>query len=272
MKLDTIYKNKFYRKVIVDSQELIEQDERKERLVEAFKKKLNNEEITSRWDSLPLDEKFHISTFRTMSQIIYKLESLDHCVSYINSYPNTYRQKKNFGRSDYIKYHLENYYGNIVGVFDRCLHLINHLYDLGLAPQDIKYNLISKNKHLEGTEALKVLKIMHKGLEKVRSVRNYIEHQGSLADTELDDISMYELLYRNTETKEKIHKILSAYIKVQYGSYLRNKKKEIGTNNDALVILVAALFNSLHQEYIKGMEKLVPASIAQVPKSIKKLK
>lgn len=224
MKLDTLYKNRFYSKVINDSQKLIKREEEKNPLAEAFKKKLKGEEIPSRWDSLPLDEKFHLSTFRATSQIFYKLESLDHCIAYINSYPSTNLWKKNFGRSDYVKYHLENYYGNVVAVFDRCLLLVNHLYDLGFAPQDAKFNLISKNKHLEGTETLMVLKAIHKGLENIRSVRNFIEHQGSLSDAELDDISMYELIYRKGDVKGKLHKSLSVYLKLQYSSYLHKKK------------------------------------------------
>lgn len=255
MKLDALYKNKFHSKVINDSQKLIKKHETKERFAEAFKKKLKGEEVSSRWDSLPLGEKFHISTFRATSQIIDKLESLDHCIAYINSYPSTNLWKKNFGRSNYVKYHLENYYGNIVAVFDRCLLLVNHLYDLGLAPQDTKFNLISKNKHLEGTETLRVLKAIHKGLENIRSVRNYIEHQGSLSDTELEDISMYELIYRKGNVKGELHEILPVYLKLQYRSYLHKKKKEIKTNNANLVIAVNSLFDSLHQKYIEDMKK-----------------
>lgn len=255
MKLDDLYKNKFYSKVISDSQRLIEKDERKDRLVEGFKKKLKGEEIPSRWNSLPADEKFHISTFRATSEILYKLHSLDYCVAYINSYPNTALWKKSFGRSDYIKYHLENYYGNIVAVFDRCLLLVNHLYDLGFDPQDAKYNLITKNKHLENTDTLKVLKAVHKGLEGIRSVRNYIEHQGSLSDKELDDIAMYELIYTKGNTKKKLHNVLRVYLKLQFSSYIHKKKTEIKNNNATLVDAVNSLFNSLHQKYIKEMKR-----------------
>lgn len=254
MKLDDLYKNKFYSNVISDSQKLIERD--KDTLTESFKKTISGEEIPSKWNSLPMDEKFHISTFRATSQIIYKLESLDHCVAYINSYPSTTLWKKNFGRSDYIKYHLETYYGNIVAVFDRCLLLVNHLYDLGFDPQDAKYNLITKNKHLEGTETLRVLKAIHKGLENIRSVRNYIEHQGSLSDKELDDISMYELIYRKGNTKRKLHKILAVYLKLQYSLYLGKKKKEIKNNNATMVTAVNSLFDSFHQKYIESMKEL----------------
>lgn len=255
MKLVDLYKNKFYSKVIKDSQFLIEKDERKERLLEGYKKKLNGEEISSRWDSLPVDEKFHISTFRATSEILYRLQSLDYCVAYINSYPSTPLWKKNFGRDEYIKYHLENYYGNIVAVFDRCLFLVNHLYDLGFDPQDTKYNLITKNKHLESTDTLKILKAIHKGLEGIRSVRNYIEHQGSLSDKKLDDISMYELIYTKGNTKGKLKNVLKVYLELQYSSYLRDKKKEIKNNNATVVAAVNSLFNSLQQKYSDGMNK-----------------
>jgi len=255
MKLDDLSKNKFYSKVISDSQKLLEKDERKDRLLEGFKKKLKGEEIPSRWDSLPVDEKFHISTFRATSEILYKLQSLDHCVAYINSYPSTPLWEKSFGRADYIKYHLENYYGNIVALFDRCLLLVNHLYDLGFDPQDAKYNLITNNKHLENTDTLKVLKAIHKGLERIRSIRNYIEHQSSLSDKKLDDISMYELIYTKGDIKRKLKNVLKLYLRLQYSSYLRDKKKEIKNNNATLVAAVNSLFDSLHQKYTEGMKK-----------------
>ena len=255
MKSNELYKNKFYSKVINDSQKLIEKDERKERLLEGFKKKLNGEDIPSRWDSLPADEKFHISTFRATSEILYKLQSLDYCVAYINSYPSTPLWKKNFGRAEYIKYHLENYYGNIVAVFDRCLVLVNHLYNLGFNPQDTKYNLIIKNKHLENTDTLRMLKAINKGLEGIRSVRNYIEHQGSLTDKKLDDISFYELIYTKGRTKGKLKNVLKVYLKLQYSEYLRDKKKEIKDNNAALTAAVNSLFDSLYEKYTDGMKK-----------------
>ena len=256
MKLDDLYKNSFYVKLIEDSQKLLKQEDRKVRIGKGFKKMMLGEKIPSRWDKLPAGEKFHLTTFRIITEIFYKLETLGHCIAYLNSYPSTSLWKKNFSRADYIKYHLESYYGNILGTFDRCLLLVNHLYDLGFEPRDAKYKLITKNKHLSGSKTLEILTRTHKALENIRSVRNYIEHQGSLSDKELDKISLYELLNKNKSLEPKLKKITKVLLKLGYSSYIRKKKKEVRNNNTAIILLANALFTSVEEKYNKGMIRL----------------
>lgn len=248
MKLKEIYKNSFYKRVIDDSVKLITKESKKADFKDIFigKKRPRG------WDKLSDKEKFYIGTFHNGSEIISKVEALNHCIAFINFYSKTKMWDRNFLRADYIKYHLEVYYGNIIGISDRCLLLVNHLFDLGFKPRDAKYELISSNKHLKGERTLEILTLLNKGLQGVRSVRNYVAHQGTLSDKELDDIRMYEFLLKNSKTLDrKLQRLMKIYIKLGFNSYIREKKKEIIKNNGTIIAVIDKLFLSVSKKYLK---------------------
>jgi hypothetical protein len=250
MKIEELYnKNEFYERVISDSHKLITREFKKDE----FEKRFLGEIPPRGWDKMSLKNKFHLNTFYSIVEITSKLEALDYSVAFINSYPRTRLWSKNFLRTDYIRYHMEVYYGNIVGIFDRSLLLINHLYDLGFKPQDAKYSLISSNKHLEGEKVLEILKKFKEALKKVRSIRNYIEHQGSLSDKKLDDIRMYEFLLNKGHLDQKLRRLVGPYVKSGFSAYIREKKKEIKDNNAVIISVVDRLFASVSKKYQNKM-------------------
>jgi len=162
--------------------------------------------------------------------------------------------EKTFSRSDYIKYHIEAYLNNLTGVFDRCLLLVNYLFDLGYPKKYVKFETISANSHLEKESVKKALELFNKGLEKVKPLRNFVNHQGRLSDQDLDKVGEYEFLMRSGSKFTKRQKnFLLAIIKLGFSSYIRNMKKQLGKSSENLFKLCNAFFNALFKKYIERL-------------------
>lgn len=208
-------------------------------------------------DHLSKKDKFIIDTFQSFHQVTFKIEALDNCIALINSYPKTKLWEKSFLRSEYVRYHMEVYYGNVVGAFDRCLLLTNHLFDLGLQPRDVKYEVIISNNHMKGEELVKLLKIFHKSIQQIRTVRNHIAHQGSFSDKELDEIERYEfILKKSPKIEKKLERTLKVFIKLGFSDYLRKKKKEVAKNNFHIFSILNTLLLSMLGQYRTRIKKL----------------
>lgn len=237
MTKDELYKkNKFFRDILDRNVELIKKD--------GFgNKKIERSHLTAK-------EKFIIDTFQLVSEIASKLDAIDSCIVLINSFPGSARWKKHFLRSEYIRYHLEVYYFNVIGIFDRLLLLVNHVYDLGFKGKDVKYGLIISNSHLQGTDTLKVLQKFYKALQNIRSVRNMIAHQSRLTDKELDDVQRYEfILEKSPGLSKEMRIMLKLKVRMGFSAFVQKKKKEIKSNNSAIIEALHVSWSSLLTKY-----------------------
>ena len=203
-------------------------------------------------------EIFKIDSFQLMMEVIVKLEKLEYVKVFIKSYPKTQSWDKSFIRSDYVRYHLEIYYLNIIGLFDRCLILTNHIYNLGLKTKHIKYNIIIDNAHLVDTKTKEVLKLFEKTLKKTRRIRNYINHESSLYESELREIQLYEYLLKSNSANinESMQKIMKTYIKLEYSKYIKKKNREIKRANESLEIIVDDFLESLLEKYKETLRRV----------------
>lgn len=238
MKKDQIYKNKLVKKIIDENVLLAKR---------THNTKEGREHLSER-------EKFLVDTFHAFTEITSKFDALESCLALISSYPKTQLWSKNFTRAEYVRYHLEAYYSNLIGIFDRYLLLVNHVYDLGLEPGHVKYELILKNSHIKGTEVQKVLKAINKGLQNIRSVRNLVAHRGRLADQRLDEIDRVEfILSKSKNLSKKESQIFRVYVKLKFSVYLSAKKKEIKLNNAEIFRAFDTAFLTLLPKYNKRL-------------------
>lgn len=248
--------NVFLGKVMLRSQLVIERQKKKK----IFQDRLFGKKPPPIFERRPKYQKFFFNTYWAVNEITHKLDALEHCVVFLNSYPKTALWSKNFYRSDYMRYHLEVYYANISGVFDRCLLLTNHIYGLGFKSKDAKYKLITENENLKGEKIIQALHLFQKSLQKVKSIRNYLEHQGTLSDKKLDDLRLPELMVHLKDSK--LSKVDVAMLKKdlnwEYRQYIKEKKEEIESNNEAVNVLVGLVFDGLHDRYTTEMKRLTP--------------
>jgi len=86
--------------------------------------------------------------FSLLTEISSNFDDLDHSVLFMSSFPSIKSWRSKMERKDYLAYHMESYYASIVGIFDRILHLINFVYDLGLHPVHVKLDILLKNSRV----------------------------------------------------------------------------------------------------------------------------
>lgn len=149
-------------------------------------------------------ELFQDDLFARVFEIIDRLTLLDLCPGLIISAPkDKIWKRKDVYRSTYINYNLESYLINLTGSFDRCLLLVNELYDLGLAEKHVKYKILRSNKHLQNKRPMKMLSKIFKNIESFRFARNVVVHREKLSDGTLNSLEVKE--YALKKVKKQIN-------------------------------------------------------------------
>ena len=165
-----------------------------EYIIKYIPKKIKEEKISVR-SLMSEKEKYISDTFGLSMEVVRKLTSLHYSYIFLKSYPTLW--KKTLKRVDYIKYHLEAYYNNLIGIFDRCLLLVNFIYDLGFQEKYVRYNLIISNSHIKKEKVGSILNSFYTALSKIREYRNLITHREEIKDEELTPLSTYETVKQN---------------------------------------------------------------------------
>lgn len=178
-------------------------------------------------------EKYFLEFLWLLAEVEYKLIDLELCLKFINFFPPNKSLRIQASRYDYIVYHLEYYYINIVAIFDRLLHVINFIFNLKL--KGAKLTLINVEKiGLVDAKIINLLKIFDKSINTIRNTQNTIKHRLKFQERELDEAQLYEHILKNSEEMkvESKQKMMFRFAsKLKYSFYLSKKKKEIKSNN-----------------------------------------
>lgn len=201
-------------------------------------------------------EQYIIDCFKCLVEVLYKVESLGYYIPFIKSYPKTASWEKTFGRTDYIRYHTEVYLNGITGILDRCLLLINQIYNLGIEERRATYENIISNRHIINEPVKDVLDRFNKSIKDIKYLRNVTNHRGRYRDEELDKLSEYEFLLRSkVKFSKKQQRLLELYVK-KFGVsiYIRKRRRDVINNNkiiykhcDSLLSSLLSKFNDLSQ-------------------------
>jgi len=191
---------------------------------------------------------FYYTLFTCVIEIDYKMQDISLCPLFIKNYNVSSQIKSMISRYDYIMYHLEFYYINIVSIFDRMLHLVNFLYDLGLKDRFVNRDIIVTNKNVD-KNIIKLLKRFDKSLQGIRTLQNKIKHKERINEREknkwIKDAELFEHVdsMKFLETGEKSEFL--AYAKTNYAFYIKEKKKELLKNNKVLTEALNNFYNEL---------------------------
>lgn len=189
-------------------------------------------------------------------EIINKIKDIDAGSIFINFYPSNYKLRKKLSRSEYITYHLEFYYINIIGIFDRMLKIVNFLYDLGLPDKYITFDLIVSHNKIDNDIKI-FFKKFNKALENIRKFQNNIKHKSKIYDKKLSDIDYYAGFISGPMSKllkNKERNYFSNYVKSEYRDYLKGKMKEFKINNEQINIACDNFFTLLLPQYNKRLD------------------
>jgi hypothetical protein len=193
-----------------------------------------------------------LDSFAELQSIV---ENLDMAEIFLKSYPVSVSWKKKYDRNHYFTYHYEMWILNAVRLYERLLILINSVFWLEINHKDISYIALSAHSGLKNTNTLKVLNKVHAALSQLQGLKNSVFHRYIYTDDELNEITRYNFLARNSD--EELKKELSGLAKIKMNLlYLPKKRKEIENNNKELLHAVDAILSSLNEQYKKHRDSL----------------
>lgn len=201
------------------------------------------------------DAYIHL-TWLLINEIENKFKDLDACIAFLSSYSKNGAVGKLLTREEYLFYHLEFYYIGVIGIFDRALKLVNHIYGLGLADRYVTLDIITSHRHIDG-ELSKMLKLFNKDVNNIRTLQNGFKHKQKMRDDKLKTAVLLETAYRYKWLSDSFDKVTRKQCEflstLEYRQYIRDKKKELKQTNAALANSLAALFDRSYFEYDKRL-------------------
>lgn len=198
-------------------------------------------------------EQYTLDCFKAVKNITNCMEQLQFSIDLLSGYrASTSPQSMN--RHDHIVFAIENYYLRITSVYDRCLRLVNTLYNLGLPERDCKNSTIVKNIHVKGSSIETSLKALDKFTNNFRQFRNSVAHNETYSeDDKLNIIASYYFLEAQGATE--IIRFKHLY-KTETDKYIKDKKSEFKVHLVELEGLIIGFLNAVNTKYLGMKGKL----------------
>jgi hypothetical protein len=191
-------------------------------------------------------------------EIENKFQDFDQIFQLISKYPQGQNYRITHTKERYITFMLEIYYISQIALFDRILHLINIVFELGLNDSYVRYEIISKNDRVDQKCKI-LLKNFFNHLEKnnTRSLQNQIKHKSRFRDDDLFTPSLIEFSLK-TSSLDHFDKKSLAYLredmKYYYKDYIKIKRKSIIDESEDLRKMTLNILDELYP-FIKDKYK-----------------
>jgi hypothetical protein len=192
-----------------------------------------------------------------VSQLMYpcfeienKFNDFDQVFHLLSKYPQGKQYRDRHTKERYIIFLMEIQLISQVALFDRILHLINFVYELGLSDTYVKYEIISKNSRVDDN-LKKVLKSFSDYFQKnnIRSLQNKIKHKERLRDNDLNHVSLIEHVINNklfNGFNEESIRELKEDMKFGYRFYIKDKRKKICAEIEKLQKMTVDILDLLY--------------------------
>lgn len=198
-------------------------------------------------------QKYQQQTLERLNLVLCKIAQLEHVIGFLSEYRKTKKyQKLGITKAAYNAYHIENFYIRIIAIFDRALHLTNHVFSLGLPDNQVKYRLIIKMKQVKTSSVVKALKDIDSFLKKDKEIRNRLIHYEEYTDSKQSFIEGLEFFHIATGGKV----VSPRMVNNMYKKYSQSKKGEFLVKLKKFQPLLSNFFESLLPVYTKHCEVL----------------
>lgn len=158
--------------------------------------------------------------------------------------------KKEASRADHLIYNIENYLIRIKSVHDRVLQLVNAVFHLCINEANVSHGVIVSNYKVQHRPViLKAVKRISKYLGEHEQIRHTLIHRHSLIDKDLMKIELFYLNnFEHIDNEDQVK--ACKYVRTEHlKRFLSDKKSEFREINEALYLLINALFMELDSEY-----------------------
>jgi hypothetical protein len=164
-------------------------------------------------------------------------------------------KKVGINRYKYLRYHIENYFIRVQGLYGRVLKLINAVCDLSNDPKYCFENVILKNKKVKNADIPNFVKQLKKTLDTYISFRNEIIHHESYREEDLVLLEVLNFINRMApKAAKKMYPPYPVVIEIFKKKIIRQKKDEFVTLNKKIEHDLIAIFDKLLHHYEKLKE------------------
>ena len=147
-------------------------------------------------------------------------------------------------RSEYIRYHIESHMVNAFGLYDRCLLLVNTVFQLGNAEECCTDQTVLRNGYVVGSPVVACMKRLKKLLRGHRDNRNAVVHRRRYGDDTLNDLAVLTFMPLSGELAKYRH-----LVKTKCDNYLKERRQQMERFNKELLNVLVPLCDSLLREF-----------------------
>jgi hypothetical protein len=195
-----------------------------------------------------------------VSQLIYpcfeienKFDDFSQIYDLLSKYPPGKTFRARHTKQEYIILLLEMYLISQVALFDRILHLVNFVFELGLSDAYVKYEIILNNTKV-AVDVKKILKKFDKHLLGcgIRKSQNKIKHKERLREDELCHPAAIEQFLR-ISSPDDMDKYANEDMQFLYGCYVKDRRSRIVDETRTLrkitIEALDQLYPLIHKKY-----------------------
>lgn len=195
---------------------------------------------------IALSNEFEEYLFDCYTKIVLLQHSIDRAylsIEVLSSSHSFELANSNFNNSSFVSFSVENYIISSCSIYDRVLHFINALLNLGLNKLDTTHRIIVANNHVIRLNLDKNLKKIKKLLLKYSIIRNDITHNNFYYDEISRDLSSKHFI-NDLEISQGRNSIYpEAELEQQTKEYLDSKVKEFSKYMDNLMIEINLIYD-----------------------------
>jgi len=148
------------------------------------------------FDRPPNDHEFYLMWVGTCTaELLTCCEQLDLAPHLLANYRETpAMRQRGVNRHSHMVFHVEGYLIRTQSLFDRCLRLVDAVFDLRNDPKNWREHIVPANFRVRRTAIPKLLRSIKKLLDRYARARIEIVHRGSIKDDQLHHLEMYYVL------------------------------------------------------------------------------
>jgi hypothetical protein len=129
-------------------------------------------------------ENYASNILRVLGEILSALDQLHFSVELLSGFRKASAPKR-MTRYDYLVFAIENFLIRFTTIHDRCLKLVNEVFELGLPDKECRSGTITRNHYVKNSKVVSCLNEINKNEEPYREDRNKVVHQMTYWDDEL---------------------------------------------------------------------------------------
>lgn len=194
-----------------------------------------------------------------VGQLLNQTERIDQAGILVNSYPLIRAWRKRYGRFEYFQYHMEHYYIALSGLMDRLLLLVNHLYEMELPVNNVRFkNVISTLETRNQPQLVVKMKSLQESTRNIKLSKNRYTHSNRFWEKKLWHIGVLEFAIKNEIIKDDKH-LLKEDLVFDTKLYRLEKMKLIADNEEAVLQMMQLIYDEFYKQYLLKLEDLPPS-------------